>query len=193
MTMFAIASVLNNEENKKIHDIWDDLQSHCQLNAVKISPIPHFSWFTYVNVLAQEDLEHELCIWANSHRPLTVKVNGLGIFPGEKPVLYLPVVKNIMLSALHFDLIQKISPYVDGTSNFYNSDAWMPHVTLAIHDVNNENLNCAVSIAIKHNLSFDLYVDHLAILYLDELSFGLQRKFILNERAVNFPIGGINQ
>ncbi len=193
MTMFAIASVLNHEENIKIHDIWDGLQSQCNLNAVKMSPIPHFSWFTYVNVLDQEALENELCEWANLNGPLIVKVNGLGIFPGENPVLYLPLVRNYKLTAMHFDLVQKISPYVEGTSSFYTSESWMPHVTLAIHDLNNSNLACAVAHALKHNLSFELYVDHLAILYLDDLTFGLQRKFNLNERAVNFPIGGTTQ
>jgi hypothetical protein len=193
MTMYAIASVLNNEENIKVHDIWDGLQSHCQLNAVKVSPIPHFSWFTYINVNSQSDLEHELCDWATIHAPIKLQVNGLGIFPGEKPVLYLPIVRTLKLSAYHFDLIQKISPYIEGTATFYGSDSWIPHVTLAIHDLNNENIDCAVKQCLKHSLSFDLYVDHIAILYLDELTFGLKRKFDFNERAVNLPIGGIPQ
>lgn len=193
MTMYAIASVLNHEENIKIHDIWDDLQSECQLNAVKVSPIPHFSWFTYVNVHDQDELEHELCKWANTHAPIKLQVNGLGIFPGEKPVLYLPVIRNYKLSMYHIDLIQKISQYVEVPASFYASDLWIPHITLAIHDLNDENMDCAIKQCLKHSLSFDLFVDHIAILYLDETSFGLKRKFDFNERAVNLPIGGITQ
>jgi hypothetical protein len=193
MTLYAIASVMNNEENIKIHDIWDNLQSECHLNAVKISPIPHFSWYTYVNVHDQNELEHELCKWATMHAPIKLQVNGLGIFPGEKPVLYLPIVRNYILSMYHIDLIQKISPYVEGPASFYTSESWMPHVTLAIHDLNDENLNCAINQCLTHSLSFELYIDHVAILYLDEASFGLKRKFNFNERAVNLPIGGLTQ
>jgi hypothetical protein len=188
--MYAIASVLNSDTNKHIHDIWDDLECQCSLNAVKVSPIPHFSWFTYQRILDEEALGKELLDWANSLEPFSLNVNGLGFFPGEHPVVYLPIVRTYMLSALHIDLMKRIQPLVEGTSNFYTHKEWMPHITLAIHDLTMDNLPCVIKQCLQYDLSFEFYVDHIAILYMDEVSFGLQQKFNFGTRKYNFTNGG---
>jgi 2'-5' RNA ligase len=189
--MYAIASVLNSDENVKIQNIWDELTFHCQLKAVQQSPIPHFSWLTYTDVQDPDAFNESLSNWANSHAPFTVKVNGIGIFPGNTPVLYLPIVRNYALSALHYELLSQLSPHLEGTSSLYAPDAWIPHITLAFHDLTYANLNCAITQCLKFDLSFNLYVDHIAILYLDETSFGLQRKINLTARTENISFGGI--
>jgi hypothetical protein len=185
MTMYAIASVLNMDENKAIHEIWDDLEEKCGLKGVKFSPIPHFSWFTFQDVSDLESFEQDLFQCALSFAPFIAKTIGLGIFPGEHPVAYLPIVRNQLLTSMHAGLLATAKPYVKDIPDFYSSTEWMPHITLAFRDLTPLNIVCLIERCFSFNLKFDLYVDHIAILYMDELSFGLKYKF-------DFGVGGLS-
>lgn len=190
MTMYALASVLNQEENKIVHEIWDALEDHCGLKAVKISPIPHFSWFTFNEIDDLPGLEMELFHWALSNGPFSTKVNGLGVFSGDSPVIYLPLVRNPLLTAVHIDLINRIRSYIPVEDGFYDPMDWMPHITLAINDINEENMHCAIERCMQFNLQFDIFIDHIAILYMDENTFGLRKKFDFGTRNQHTTVGG---
>ena len=190
MTMYAIASVLNREENETVHDLWDDLENYCNLHAVKFSPIPHFSWFTFQEVDDIEGLETELFNWALSSGTFSSKVNGLGIFPGESPVIYLPLVKNPILTSMHIDLLNRISPYIHAINTFYDPMDWIPHITLAFRDLQPDTMDCAIRRCMQFNLQFDVFIDHIAILFMNEITFGLKKKFDFGTVHYNNSVGG---
>ena len=79
----------------------------------------------------------------------------------------------------HKKILNVLSPYIGDSSDFYLEDNWIPHITLAIRDINLENLSCAVDQCMQFDLSFHLTIDHIAILYMDDETFGINKSFAL--------------
>jgi hypothetical protein len=177
MTFYAIASSININENEKIHAIWNELDFVCEMNQVKFAPIPHFSYMTYEGELNSARITNALKKIAAETKPFQIQISGLGVFQGKTPILYLPIVKTRLLLELHSRLVSEVYEYVDKASSFYLEENWIPHITLAIRDINLENLSCAVDQCMNFDLSFRLNVDQLAILYMDEESFGIKNSF----------------
>jgi 2'-5' RNA ligase len=168
------------DENEKIHKIWNELDFSCQMNEVKFSPIPHFSYMTFTEVLDPSGLGVSLEKLAGEIDSFDVQVNGLGVFKRETPVLYLPIVRTKELSIIHSKILYTVEKYISGLSEFYMESNWMPHITLAIRDITQDNISCAVDECMQFELSFRLIIDHVAILYMDDESYGIKHSFALN-------------
>lgn len=177
MTFYALASPININENEKIHTIWNELDFACEMNQVKLAPIPHFSYVTYEGVVNHDAIFEALQRVAAEMEPFQIQVSGLGVFQGKTPILYLPIVKTKLLIELHAKILNDVLKHVEKASPFYLEENWIPHITLAIRDVNLDNLSCAVDQCMQFDLSFRLKVDQLAILYMDEESFGIKNSF----------------
>jgi 2'-5' RNA ligase len=161
--MYTIASLLDTLSDERIHNIWELLDTRCSLKGIRLTPLPHISW------QASEDYDIEkvsvlLEELARCEKPFLIKSTGLGIFTGERVVLYLALVRSFEASDLHKKLWTALSNYGKG-HNFYSSASWVPHVTLANKDVNVLNLSCAIAELANMPLNFDIMVNSLAILY----------------------------
>ena len=179
MTFYALASPINISENDKIHNIWNELDFACEMNQVKFAPIPHFSYMTYKNVINPVGLQQALEKVSYEINPFRIQVNGIGIFQGPKPILYLPIVKTQLLLQIHSKVLNAASPHISEFSDFYLEENWIPHITLAIRDINLDNISCAVNQCMQFDLSFSLTIDHLAILYMEDETFGINNRFVL--------------
>ena len=186
MTFYALASPINIDENDKIHNIWNELDFACEMNQVKFAPIPHFSYMTYKSVNNPIGLQQTMLDLGNEISPFEIQISGLGIFQGPSPILYLPIVKTKFLFDIHSKILGSISPYIAEASDFYKENNWIPHITLAIRDINLDNLSCAVDRCMQFDLSFRLKIDHLAILYMDDETFGINSRFAL--KASKIPL-----
>jgi 2'-5' RNA ligase len=161
--MYTIASLLDTLSDERIHAIWELLDNRCSLKGIRLTPLPHISWqasedyeIEKISVLLEELTHHE--------KPFLMKSTGLGVFTGERVVLYLALARSCDASNLHKKLWTALSDYGKG-HNFYSSDYWVPHITLANKDVNALNLSCAIAELANMPLNFDIMVDSLAILY----------------------------
>jgi 2'-5' RNA ligase len=161
--MYTIASLLDNLSGETIHNIWELLDNRCSLKGIRLTPIPHISW------QASEDYDLEkinslLEKLADREKPFLMRSTGLGIFTGERIVLYLALVRSCEASDLHKKLWIELNDY-GKSHNYYNSASWVPHITLANKDVNIINLSCAIAELANMPLNFDIIVNSLAILY----------------------------
>ena len=179
MKAYTLASTINIDENEKIHKIWNELDLSCQMSEIKYAPIPHFSYMTFNKISDKELLKNSLQNISGQLEPFEIQISGLGIFKGEEPILYLPVVRTKKLSDVHSLILSEISDYISETSDFYSEENWIPHITLAIRDINLDNISCAIEQCLQFQLSFRLKVDHIAILYMDENTFGIEKSFAL--------------
>lgn len=172
--MHGIITLLDPTHYSKVENVWQDLEQHCGLRGVRITPIPHFSW----QIAEEYDLQtirpilREICA---STTPFTVLTTGLGIFSGMVPVIYIPVVKNTPLIQLHIALWQATLPVGQSRSPYYSPEMWMPHITLAYGDVNPENLGCAMSRLAFNDYNWKIPVDHLSLVYQPEGQAGSLR------------------
>lgn len=162
--MIAIASLLDMHANQQIEGIWDWLEENCGLSEIKLTPLPHFSWQT-AEVYDIGLLEAALQELAASLSPFSVRTAGIGIFTGEIPVLYLALVKNKQLLALHEMIWKRILPYSQGINEFYAPKYWMPHISLAYGDVTPGKLACALEGMLHTPLVIDVAVDNLSVIY----------------------------
>jgi 2'-5' RNA ligase len=141
--MYAIISELDLNSSVVVKNLWAKLRDACGLREIYNLPTPHFSWL----VAEYLDLPRAKAILANlaaHHMILTSHVFGLGIFSGDRPVLYLPVVKSQAMIDLHNQIWDKLGSMTDRANGYYSPASWLPHITLAINDLRRENLACAL-------------------------------------------------
>ena len=60
-----------------------------------------------------------------------IRLSGLGLFPEEPPVLYLPVQPSAELAALQGAACRALEEAGETVRPYYGSESWIPHVTLA--------------------------------------------------------------
>jgi 2'-5' RNA ligase len=142
--MYAIISEFDPDSITTIRSFWQRLCRLCGLKEIYHLPIPHFTW------MLAEEMEIPLVRAvidriAAENEPLTVRTFGLGIFTGEEPVLYLPIVKSLPLLHLHQEIWEEAQPLSTEVHQYYSPPFWIPHITLALKDLTQERLNCAIS------------------------------------------------
>lgn len=160
--MYAIISKLDPESSGIVISIWHKLCEACGLTAIYDLPLPHLTW------MVAEELEikkSKLILFgiSESTTPLTLHTFGLGVFTGEKPVLYLPLVKSIEMIELHEKIWDQVSPFGQEQKLYYSPRLWVPHITLAINDLTEDKLACAIRAIAFDTIELFIRIDSLAI------------------------------
>ena len=162
--IFAIVSELDEETNARVQALWQELDETCGLKAIKIFPIPHFSWHgaEFYDIGPVETVLDEI---TRRTAPLVVQAGGVGIFTGPSPVVYIPLVASPPLLRFHQDLWERIEPLAHHPNPLYAPFNWVPHISLALLDVTQENIACAVNLLAFRALEMTLQVNNLALVY----------------------------
>lgn len=164
--MHGIVSLLDATYYRVIEELWAELRGEFGLQGVYITPYPHFSYH-----IAQDyhvpHLKTFLRDFAAQYTCFHIRTSGLALFTGEQPVLYIPIVRNHSLNALHRALWSELRYYglSDGCSEYYHPNQWMPHITLGFADLNACNLAQVVPYLCTRDFTWDLHVDNLALIY----------------------------
>ena len=91
--MHGLVSILDGFYFEEVKKIWDELEQKFNLKGIRITPFPHFSW-QIAESYNFDFLEKKMELVTKNLKSFKVKTTGLGVFSGERPVLYIPVVKN---------------------------------------------------------------------------------------------------
>lgn len=158
--MHSAIALFDVESTSQVERLWEMLASELQLDGVQRTPIPHLSWDVFLDA-NEHGLEDALERRAGGMAPLTLELNGLGVFPGADPVLYLNVLKTSQLLELHGSLHGDLSRVVQGRSPLYSPDRWAPHVTLAAHDGDARRMCMGIVKLLERDLPDQLRVDAL--------------------------------
>jgi len=161
--MNGIASLLNDPQKTQIEAIWQELEEKCGLIGVRITPFPHFT-YQVVEAYDQARLEPILQELAREAQPFMVHTTGLGLFTGEVPVIYLPLVKNDHLLHFHKVIWDRVKDVALGANPYYAPDIWVPHITLGYGDVTHFNLGCAMETLAFRNFNWQISVDNLTFI-----------------------------
>jgi 2'-5' RNA ligase len=175
--MHGIVTLLNPPVYSQVEALWQELEAACGLSGIKMTPLAHFSW----QVAEKYNLEQTGEILervARRTKPFPASASGLGIFTGQVPVVYIPVVKDECLLHYHASLWEETQSVVEGASSYYSPDLWIPHITLAYGDVDLEKLNCAIKTLAFTTLNLEIQVNNLSLVYQDDGEEGwLKYKF----------------
>lgn len=176
--MYALATLFDFDQDPTFASMWQRLQSKCGLVTANESSFLHLSWQGAVDY--QIDNVHKVLQDVASRTPrFSVNVAGIGIFTGEKPVIYLNVVKSRDLLNLHEALWNELGSSAVELNTYYAPSAWVPHVTLAYGTLMPADLVCAVEELMYEPFSVDLKIDNLAMIFLRDGTVGIDSRYEL--------------
>lgn len=142
--MYAIISEIDAQSSEKVNQIWRKLCNACGLEAIYKIPTPHFTWLV-AEALDVEQVKLKLSNVIQDSPHITTHTFGIGLFSGERPILFLPMVKTIEMIQRHQYIWDEIRPYCTDLKLYYSPKFWIPHITLALKDISRENLPCAIN------------------------------------------------
>jgi len=174
--MQGIVTFLDESNEKQIKSLWELLDLQCDLSGIQKTPYPHFSW-QFGDHYELAPIQERLELLCKHVRRFHVLAAGLGIFPGQNPVIYVSLVKTEHLINLHRVLWEEFAPFSMDIFPYYAPNRWMPHITLAYHDVTVDNLGCALREIAFKPFEIEISVNHLALVYQEDHSVGVIRRY----------------
>src|SRR6266581_4237430 len=121
--MHGIVSLLDNDHNQLIKELWADLEREFSVDGVYVTPYPHFSYHV-AQAYDVDKIEIVLQRITSNITTFKVRTSGLGVFTVASPVLYIPVVRSQELTQLHEELWQETSTASSGVVEYYHPDQW---------------------------------------------------------------------
>ena len=162
--MHGLVSLLDQEHTATVEHLWMELEMQYGLTGIKVTPFPHFSWLIAAD-FNWERLSEVLAEIAAKTKPFSVHTTGLALFTGEQPVVYIPVVRDGKLSALHESIWEQVTAVGMEISPLYNPQTWMPHISLAYVDVTRENIDCVMQHLVFHSYDWQIRIDNITAIY----------------------------
>lgn len=161
--MQGIISLLDENADRQIRHIWDLLEERLGCNQARQSLAPHVSWHV-AGDYPYDALHDGLTRLVNGHAPLQTLTAGLGIFLQPTPVLFLTVTVTEEILAFHSLIHTFAQPLATDANPCYMPDRWVPHITLAYHDLVPERMGEAIKLLSGYTLEFPVRIDNVGIL-----------------------------
>ena len=162
--MHGLVSLLPQPYFAQVKALWDELEQDFGLTGIRVTPYPHFSWLIAED-FDWEKLETTLQQVAAETPLFVAHTTGLALFTGERPVIYIPVVKTPQLAELHTEIWTRTAPASFGRSAYYAPEAWMPHVSLAYEDVSPDNVGRVMERLAFRSFNWEIGVESIALIY----------------------------
>jgi 2'-5' RNA ligase len=160
--MLAITSLLDTKHSDLVNTIIYDFEKEFGLKQVQATPLPHITFLiaeTY-NITLLKDYLLRLCY---SVQPVHAYTTGIGVFPGEHPVIYIPVLRTQPLNKLHSQLYQDISKMSMEVGPFSKPKVWLPHISLAVGDTSPEMMTPIFKYLMHYHFDWEIMLDNLSI------------------------------
>lgn len=122
----------------------------------------HFSW----QVAEGYDLNilpGKLTELAKSTEDLEISINGIGIFTGIMPVIYLPIIKSRHLIRVHQEIWNITQDVIIKPIEYYGIEEWIPHITLQQKVELMRNFSSSVNKIISLPIKLKMKIDNFAI------------------------------
>lgn len=160
--MQGIVSTLDPTNNARVETLWNELEAQFGLKYA-CTAYPHFS-YQIAEAYQTQPVLAALQELARQMKPFTVTTSGLGIFTGERPVLFVRVIRDAELTTFHDRVFEAVAPYVRGVhADHYGPEHWVPHITLAIKDLNHDNLPDVIRLLSRRSFNWEITVHDVAL------------------------------
>jgi hypothetical protein len=176
-TTYGIVALLDEEHELIMKNLWQELETDFGIKHPYENPIPHITHIQ-AHKIKERALEEALEKFAAMQEPYLVRTAGLGIFTGERLALYVPVVRNPVLTAIQTTLIATVAPALDGIADTHQLNHWLPHLTLIIPmpELTDVVLGNVVQRLARRSFIWEIRISHFAVLGLDEKPFSVELK-----------------
>ncbi len=162
--MLALTTLLSDPEAERINGIIKSLETKFGLDDVQATLDPHLT-YQLAGVKHLAELKAALTAVAHATAPFVAHATGLGVFPGPRPVIYIPVLRSDALNDLHRRVCLATAPLCSQTDRFSTPDLWLPHISLALHDTTPELLGPVLMYLNEETYNLTFTIDNLAILH----------------------------
>ena len=142
-----IVSVLENKPYKDVKKIWKLFEKKYGSVGVQIFSHPHVTFQGGKSDNLRE-LKKGFQEIASKMKPFEIGVSGIAHF--DKKVIYLKVEKTNSLIELNKLINQFLKSHCTGLLEYFTPENWIPHITLAIDDLTEENFEKAWN-QLKHS------------------------------------------
>jgi len=141
-TTVGVLSILEGPARDEVLRLWKLFETKYDSRAVQTFAYPHLTFHAggCLDVAALDDALTEFC---QIDYPLDVEIDGVGYFELESPVIYLKVLPNPKLLALHEQIGAVMQTHCVSMFESYLPDNWVPHITLAMGDLTPANFQRA--------------------------------------------------
>jgi len=181
--MYAIITELDSETADKINQIRKNAISPCGEDPAPLQWPLHLSWQGAESYQIQE-AHARIKMIADTFAPIVSRVDGVGIFTGKEPVLYLSVTRTPELSALNATLWEALSPLAESPNRYFSPQEWAPHISLMYGRPEIvDKIACVVEKLITTPLQIDIKLDHLSIGFYRGQEHGNEIRFDLTGRS----------
>jgi 2'-5' RNA ligase len=184
--MLAITSLLDAKHADLVNNIIFDFEKEFGLRQVQATPQPHITFLiaeTY-NVTLLKSYLLRLCY---SVQPIHAYTTGIGVFPGEHPVIYIPVLRTQPLNKLHSQLYNDISKMSMEVGPFSKPKVWLPHISLAVGDTTPDMLTPIFKYLAQYSFDWEILLDNLNI-FQESIaggSFEMESSFLLAHKILS--------
>lgn len=162
--MYGVTSLLDEKHDAAVRALWDEMAQKLGIRSEHDKPVPHFSYHV-ASGYNMDHLKETLAAFARRMKPFTVRTNGLGVFTGESPTLFIPVIIDPGLLALHERLWEPITATAYESSDHYHPNNWLPHITLAGHTTtDHETLRDAIYLLSARDFNWEITIDNLTVI-----------------------------
>lgn len=183
--MNAVVALPDEEHTARIAALWDELERDFGVREARSHvPWPHLS-LQGADEYAVAEVDARLRVLTAEATPITVAADGLGIFAGPQPVLYVPVQRTEALNRIHGELWRRLAPFSRGMSPYYAPERWAAHVTLAQWDIPPERLGAVISRLAARPLAWEMRLVALGLIV--GVGDGIGATYRLHAR---YPLGG---
>ncbi len=154
---------------------------HQETNVI---PTFHLSW-QVAEVFDLPKIKQELAYISSEWDGFTIRTTGLGLFTGEKPVLYLPVMKNRGLLEKHEQIWAACNPYSSQHHALYSPESWQPHITILYENTSMDQLLSLIHKLLPMDLNLEFQILSLAVLYNTQQKQGMHFECTLKKGLFN--------
>ncbi len=170
--MYSIISTLDPEADRLVRQLRARLINQNPAFHGTLLLEPHLSWLG-VDDMDAHAIGEKLTQMAQTISPLYLQTTGFGIFTGENPVLYLPVIKTDELARLHSRLWDFFSSQASISNLVFRPEQWLPHITVFYLDKDDSvGLSCGLADLVKMDIDLNFSVDHFKIAYFKGEQYG---------------------
>lgn len=179
--MYSIISTLDPDANARVSHLRYWLIKKYDILEKTVILEPHLSWLG-AGGLNPAQVGDILMRYSQSITPIHLAATGFGIFTGEEPVLYLPVIKTAELVRVHNGLWTSLESQLTDEVVYFRPDEWLPHISLFYFT--KETLGPLGSILSDlATLDFQLHftINHFKLAFFHDGTYGHQSQYFFNQ------------
>lgn len=163
--MYSIITELASETAGAVAQIRSAALAGCGPDPAPLQWPLHLSWQGAESYYLDE-VELRMRTIARTFAPVTTRIDGVGVFTGAEPVVYLSVTRTPALSVLNATLWEALSPLARSANRYFSPEEWVPHISILYGKAEmKEAIACLVGNLSTVALRIEIKLDHIYLGY----------------------------